>query len=121
ATATLVVSVTANSTPTAGSYPDTTVAPAGGVTVTPTVAPSDNGSIVSVTAVATPATFSGSFSGDASSGSVTITGANPPGVYNVSVTLTDNCNYTATRSFMLMVGSCNASLSKSHESFAAKA
>jgi hypothetical protein len=52
-------------------------------------------------------------------GALTITSANPAGSYNINVTLTDNCGTTSTRSFMLTVNSCAASLSKTGLNFAA--
>ena len=117
ANALLVVTVTANDPPAVGNYPDSTVLPGGTIAVTPAVAPSDNNSVTSVTAVAAPASFAGTLSGNTATGAVTVMGANPPGDYTVTVTLTDNCNLTTTRSFTLTVSSCMASLSKSSQSF----
>ncbi|GEM_PF-1984241 len=103
ATAALTVTVNANTAPTAGNYANTTVVPGGNVTVTPSAAPADNGSIASVTAAASPNTFTGSFSGDTSTGALTITSANPPGVYTITVTVTDNCGAATTKTFTLTV------------------
>ncbi|MEN3332223.1 MAG: hypothetical protein V7641_1588 [Blastocatellia bacterium] len=116
----LFVTVSANSPPAVGNYPDTVVQPGGTVTAIPDVAPADNNSVTSVTAVAEPAGFTGSFTGNVSSGGVTVMNANPLGTYKVTVTLTDNCNATTTRIFMLTVNSCGASLSKSQQSFGAQ-
>jgi hypothetical protein len=118
ANATLNVTVTANAQPTVGNYPNTVVAPGGSTMVTPTAAPADNGSIASVTATATPNNFSGTFSGNAATGALTITNAGPMGGYIITVTITDNCGASVTRTFMLTVSACGATLSKPDESFA---
>jgi hypothetical protein len=115
----LQVNVTANSAPTMGSYPNTLIAPGGTTLVTPAVAPADNGSIVSITATATPNFFIGTLTGNTATGALMITNANPVGGYNIIVTVTDNCGATTTKSFMLTVSSCGASLSKTGQNFAA--
>lgn len=117
--ATLMVTVPANTPPAVGNYPNTTVVTGGTLTITPDAAPTDNNTIASVTAVAAPATFTGAFSGNTSSGGVTVTGANPSGDYTVTVSLTDNCGATTTRNFTLTVSACGAVLSKPRELFAA--
>jgi hypothetical protein len=119
ATATLNVTVPANTAPAVGNYPNSTVVTGGTLTITPDVPPTDNNTVVSVTAAATPNSFTGSFSGNTSSGGVTVTNANPAGSYTLTVTLTDNCGATTTRSFMLTVSACGAVLSKQRELFAA--
>jgi hypothetical protein len=119
ATAILSVPAAFNDPPSVGNYPDANVPSGGTITVTPTFGISDNGSVTNLTAVAMPATFTGTLSVDPVSGGVTILGANPPGSYDVNVTLTDNCNAVATRIFTLNVNSCAANLSKSHQSYAA--
>jgi large repetitive protein len=119
ATANLLVTVTANTPPAVGNYPNSTVVTGGTLTITPDVPPTDNNTVVSVTATAVPNFFTGTFSGNTSSGGVTVTNANPAGSYTISVTLTDNCGATTTRSFMLMVSACGAVLSKQRELFAA--
>ena len=102
ATANLTVNVTANTPPTPGAYPTTEIFPVGGSkTVTPTTAPSDNGSIGSITATATG--FTGSFSGNPANGALTINNAGPVGLFTVTVTATDNCGATATTTFLLNV------------------
>jgi WD40 repeat protein len=119
ANATLNVTVTANAQPTAGTYPNTVVAPGGSAMVTPTAAPADNGSIASVTATATPNNFTGTFTGNTATGALSITNAGPMGGYNITVTITDNCGVSVTRTFMLTVSACGATLSKTSQSFAA--
>jgi hypothetical protein len=119
ANATLNVTVPANTAPTVGNYPNSTVVTGGTLTITPDVPPTDNTTVASVTATATPNSFTGIFSGNTSSGGVTVTNANPAGSYTITVTLTDNCGATTTRSFMLMVSACGAVLSKQRELFEA--
>jgi hypothetical protein len=99
-TATLNVTVNANTPPTLGTYLATTVATGGSTTVTPTVAPSDNGSISS-SSVSAPG-FTGTLSVNAA-GVVSIGTAGPAGNYVVTVTLTDDCGLQTTRMFNLSV------------------
>ena len=106
ATANFIVNVTANSAPTVGTYAATAVALGGAVTVTPNAAPADNGTIASVTATASPNTFTGTLSGDTTTGAVTVTNAGPTGTYTITVTVTDNCGATVTKTFTLMVDMC---------------
>ncbi|MDX2042869.1 MAG: putative Ig domain-containing protein [Acidobacteriota bacterium] len=101
--ATLNVTVNPNTPPSLGTYPATTVAAGGGATVSPNVAPSDNGAIASITAIAPG--FSGMLTGNPATGAITITNANPPGNYTVTVTATDNCGAMTNRSFTLTVNS----------------
>jgi hypothetical protein len=119
ATTTLNVTVPANTAPAVGNYPNSTVVTGGTLTITPDVPPTDNNTVVSVTATATPNSFTGTFTGNTSSGGVTVTNANPAGSYTITVTLTDNCGATTTRSFMLTVSACGAVLNKQRELFAA--
>ncbi|MDX2032617.1 MAG: CSLREA domain-containing protein [Blastocatellia bacterium] len=102
ANATLTVNVSANTAPTLGAYSATTASTGGNTTVTPSAAPTDNGSVASVTASAPG--FTGTFSGSAATGVITITNAGPAGSYTVTVTATDNCGATATTTFGLTVG-----------------
>jgi hypothetical protein len=119
ANATLNVTVTANAAPTVGNYSNTLVAPGGTTTVTPSAAPADNGSIASIRATATPNFFTGTLTANTATGALTISNANPVGGYNITVTVKDNCGATTTRSFMLTVSTCGASLSKTGQNFAA--
>ncbi len=97
----LTVDVTANTAVVQGIYPATSVNAGAGTTVTPDAAPSDNGSISSITAAAPG--FTGSFSVNTSTGVVTVSNAGPGGVFTVTVTATDNCGTTSTRTFTLTV------------------
>lgn len=99
--ATLNVKVNSNSLPSLGTYPTTSVTAGGAITVMPSAAPSDNGSVVSLTASAPG--FTGTLSGNPATGAITITNANLPGGYTVSVTATDNCGARTTRTFTLIV------------------
>ena len=101
ATATLTVNVTANSAPTLGSYPATSVNALASTTVTPDAAPSDNGTITGVTA-SSPG-FTGTFSVNPATGVVAVTNAAPAGTFTVTVTATDNCGAVSTTSFTLNV------------------
>ena len=100
ATATLTVTANTNTAPALGTYSNTSVATGGSTTVTPSAAPSDNGSISSSTAAAPG--FTGSLSVDAA-GIVSIGNAGPAGNHVVTVTLTDNCGVQTVRTFNLSV------------------
>jgi CSLREA domain-containing protein/uncharacterized repeat protein (TIGR01451 family) len=100
-TAMLPITVVANPPPTLGSYPSTTVTVNTGTAVTPSAAPTDNGTVASLTASA-PA-FTGTFAGNPATGVITITNAGPVGNYTVTVTATDNCGTQATTTFPLQV------------------
>ena len=99
----LSVNVTANAAPTLGSYPATRVVPASATSVTPSVAPSDNGNIATLTATAPG--FTGTLSGNTTTGVITISNAGPGSLtpYVVTVIATDNCGLTSTRTFNLNV------------------
>ena len=98
---TLDVTVTANTAPTVGNYPNTTINTASSGTVTPDAAPADNGSIASITATAPG--FSGTLAGNTTTGVITVTNAAPAGTYTVTVTVTDNCGAQTTKQFTLTV------------------
>ena len=101
-TANLTVNVTANTAPTLGTYPTTGPIIAGtGTAVTPSAAPTDNGTITGITASAPG--FTGSFSVNTTTGVVTISNAGPVGNYTVTVTATDNCTATSSQTFALTV------------------
>jgi hypothetical protein len=99
--ATLHVAVGENSDPTIGAYQAVTLTPGAGISVTPSAAPADNGS-VTVSAVASTG-FTGTLSTNNATGAVTIAGAAPAGMHTITVTVTDNCNAAVQRTFMLTV------------------
>jgi hypothetical protein len=101
ATAGLTVNVTANTAPTLGTYPATAVPFAAGAIVSPSAAPSDNGSVQSVGAGAPG--FTGTLGGNAATGAVTVGNAGPGGSYTVTVTATDNCAASSNTTFGLSV------------------
>ncbi|HMY72353.1 MAG TPA: choice-of-anchor Q domain-containing protein, partial [Blastocatellia bacterium] len=102
AIAILTVNVTPNSPPTLGVYPATNIATVGGsATVTPSAAPTDNGTIAALTAAAPG--FTGTLTGNPSTGVISVTNAGPSGSYTVTVTATDNCGATTTATFTLSV------------------
>ncbi|HEX8264109.1 MAG TPA: CSLREA domain-containing protein [Pyrinomonadaceae bacterium] len=99
---TLNVTVTPNTPPTLGNYPNTTVnAGSSGGVVTPDAAPTDNGTVATLTAAAPG--FTGTFVGNTTTGTVTVNSAAPAGVYTVTVTATDNCGAIITKTFQLTV------------------
>jgi uncharacterized protein (TIGR03437 family) len=100
-TADFTVNVTANTAPTLGNYPATTIGTGQAVNVAPSVAPNDNGMIASLTAAAPG--FTGSFSGNTMTGVISVTNAGPNGTHTVTVTATDNCGATTTATFQLTV------------------
>jgi hypothetical protein len=107
-TATFIVNVTANSPPALGTYAASEVKVGNSITVNPSAAPSDNGSVVSLTASAPG--FSGTISANSTTGAVTISNAGPVGTYKVTVTATDNCGASASTTFTLTVWDCNATI-----------
>src|SRR5205085_532869 len=64
-------------------------------------APTDNGIITSI--VATAPGFTGGFSVNTATGIITVTNAGPMGPFTVTVTATDNCGATSTKTFTLTV------------------
>jgi len=101
----LTVLIKPNDLPLLGTYVVTSVAAGSSFNVTPSAIPSDNGSVDSVTVNAAPASFTGMATVNQSSGLVSITNANPPGVYTMTVTATDNCGVTFSKDFRLTVNS----------------
>jgi hypothetical protein len=102
-TATLSVTVNANAAPALGNYPTANVSAGGSTTVTPSAAPSDNGTITGISASVSPASFTGAFSVNTSTGVVTVNNAAPAGAYIVTVTATDDCGAIAGKTFTLNV------------------
>ncbi len=98
---TLYINVTANAAPALGIYPNTTVSVLGSTTVTPSLAPSDNGSLVNLSA--TSPTYTGILSIDLDTGIVSISNARPGGTHVVTVTAVDNCGVATTSGFTLTV------------------
>ncbi len=107
ATANLTINVTANTAPTLGPYPTTTVAVGQSATVTPNAAPTDNNAVASVTA-AISAGFTGTVAVNATTGIVTINNAAPGGAYVVTVSATDNCGALTNSPFNLTVNNRNS-------------
>ncbi len=102
ATATLTIDVTDNTAPVLGNYPATGPINLGtGTTVTPDAAPTDNGTLVSLTASAPG--FTGNITANTATGTLTINNAGPAGNHTVTVTATDNCGATASKTFNLVV------------------
>ncbi|MEW6127478.1 MAG: HYR domain-containing protein [Acidobacteriota bacterium] len=99
ATATLNVTVTANSAPTLV-YGAASVNPGGSITNPPTTA-SDNGSIVSY-AVQSQGTYTGTISVNAS-GVASISNPSPVGAHTITIRATDNCGATTDATFTLTV------------------
>lgn len=100
----LPLTVSGNAAPSLGNYPATTVALAGGATVTPSAPPADTGSTPAVS-VAASVNFTGVLAVDATTGVVTITNASPVGLHTITVTATDGCGATASSQFILTVNS----------------
>lgn len=103
--ANLTVNVAANTAPVLGTYPASTATTGTNTTVTPSVAPSDNGSIASITASAPG--FGGSFMVNTATGVVTVTNAGPAAIYTVTVLATDACGLQTSATFQLTVSNAN--------------
>ncbi len=107
AMATLNITVTANTPPALGAYPNTGPINTGSnTTITPSTAPTDNGTVASLAASAPG--FTGTFNGTPATGVITVANAGPAGNYTVTVTATDNCGAAATTTFTLAVNTLPA-------------
>ncbi len=106
-TATLNVTVTANTAPTL-TYNTASVAGGGGTTVNPATA-TDNGSITGYSLVS-QGTYAGGFLLNTTTGVVTITAAAPIGSHTITIRATDNCGATTDASFMLNVTNNNPTI-----------
>lgn len=99
---TITITKTANTAPSIGRYPVTSITAGGSKTVYPQVAPSDNGTFT-ISASVSPGGFTGNISINQTTGAITFSNVGPVGSYTVTVTITDNCNATTTRTFPLSV------------------
>ena len=99
----LQVNVTQNALPTVGSYANSSVAQGQNLTVAPSAAPADNGSVVSINASILPINFTGTLTPAIATGNVVIGNAAPVGTYTVAVQVTDNCSANNTASFTMNV------------------
>ncbi|MBX7220506.1 MAG: FG-GAP-like repeat-containing protein [Blastocatellia bacterium] len=97
--ANLLITIFPNAPVTLGSYPSVTVYQGNPITVSPTVSPSDNGTVVSVT-VSAGGGFTGNLSIIPSTGVVTLLPTSI-GVFPITVSATDNCGLVATTTFTL--------------------
>ncbi len=93
---------TANTAPSIGRYPVTSIAAGGSKTVYPQVAPSDNGTFT-ISASVAPNGFTGNISINQTTGAITFSNVGGIGTYTVTVSVKDNCNATTTRTFTLTV------------------
>ena len=98
----MTVNVTANAAPTLGTYPATSLVRGEGATVAPSAPPADNGGVIAASAAGSTG-FTGTFSVNRTTGVVTIANAGPIGLHTVTVTVTDTCGATTTRTFALSV------------------
>jgi uncharacterized repeat protein (TIGR01451 family) len=101
-TATLTVTVNANTAPTLTYNSPQTVEFGGSLSVTPATGPSDNGSINSIV-VQSQGTYTGTISVNNSTGVVSISNAAPAGTHTITIRATDNCGTTTDASFSLVV------------------
>jgi hypothetical protein len=97
------ITVQGNDNPTIGVYGPATVIVGDSIQATPSVPPSDSGTIEDLTVSIEPNTFTGTVAIDSVTGVVTITNAGPIGLYTISVMGIDNCNGSTTRTFTLDV------------------
>lgn len=104
ASAPLTINVSANTAPVQGVYPNTYLNLGASGNVTPSLVPSDNGSISTLTAAASPPAFTGTLNTTLATGVVAVGNVGPLGSYTVTVTATDNCAATSTRTFTLGAG-----------------
>jgi uncharacterized protein (TIGR03437 family) len=110
ATASFTVNVTANRAPVLGSYASPgTLKQGESVTVTPSAAPGDNGTLTSLVA-----TVAGNFTGSVSilpaTGVVTLSNVRPAGTHIVNITAADNCGALTNASFSFTVSKFDTSV-----------
>ena len=98
--------ITVSAPPTLGNYPNATVAPSGGITVTPSAAPTNTVRIN----VSTNTNFKGTFAADPATGVVRITDAHPLGTYTVTVRAFESGGLSVTKTFTLTVQASTACL-----------
>lgn len=91
-----------NPAPTLGGYSAVSLAAGASAVILPGAPPVDNGVITGISAAAPG--FGGTLSVSQGSGAVSISNATPTGNFTVTVTATDNCGATVSRSFALAVG-----------------
>lgn len=101
ATATLNVTVTANTAPTL-TYNNASVAFGGSTTVNPATGPSDNGSVSSIV-VQSQGTYTGTISVNNTTGVVSISNAAPAGTHTITIRATDQCGSNTDATFTLTV------------------
>jgi uncharacterized protein (TIGR03437 family) len=112
-TATFTINVTANSSPLLGSYTSPGVLkPGESALVTPSAAPSDNGTLASLVA-SVEGNFTGSVSILPATGVVTLSNVRPAGVHVVNITATDNCGAVTTASFSFEVSKLDVNVTLS--------
>ncbi len=104
ATATLNVTVTANTPPTLTYNNPPSINSGGATTVTPATGPSDNGSITGYI-VQSQGTYTGTISVNPSTGVVSISNAGPVGSHTITIRATDNCGVPRDATFTLTVAS----------------
>ena len=103
ATATLTVDVTPDLAPTLGDYISATVGLTGNGTIAASAPPSDPGGLFSFNVAASAPGFTGSFTVDKFTGTVSFFNASPAGNHTVTVTATDNCGLSTSKTFTLTV------------------
>lgn len=103
-TATLTVTANPNSQPVLGNYPITAMPPGGSATITPDIPPTDDGIITNITASAPG--FTGTLSVNQATGAVSVSNAGPSGSFLVTVTATDDCGATDSKTFTLNLETC---------------
>ena len=101
-TASLNVTVTANSAPVLTYNSPAAFVSGSGTTVNPATGPSDNGSVASI-AVQSQGAFTGTVTVNNTTGVVTISNAASPGTHTITIRATDNCGLTKDASFTLSV------------------
>lgn len=105
----VTLNVAANQAPVLGLYPNIQIETGQMGVSTPSEAPRDNGTIAELTATAGE-NFTGTITINPMTGAVTIENAGPAGVYQVTVSATDNCGVVQERTFRLVVGTLAATV-----------
>lgn len=95
----LLVNVTANTPPSLGTYPASRVSLGGSINVIPSAGPSETLGSLSASAPG----FSGILTANKGSGMIVISNAGPAGNYTVTITATDDCGASSSKTFALTV------------------
>ncbi|AYQ33254.1 T9SS type A sorting domain-containing protein [Runella sp. SP2] len=109
ATDELTINVTANTMPVLAYAATASVNGGGSITINPTAGPSDNSNDFTV-GVGDPGTFTGDIAVDPVTGVITITNAAPVGTHQITMKISETCEFEETATFELTVNNNNPTI-----------